>query len=115
MEIWTTYKGSRETFYSAFENRLEFEVGLTNKLQTAFYLNTKNVTKANSTIGNYDTEFEFKGSLQNGNTSYLINIRTGSVLLYIELGLNTDEIKLEAKLITDKQISKISDCIQCSR
>ncbi|MCB0726587.1 MAG: hypothetical protein KDD00_03940 [Ignavibacteriae bacterium] len=107
MEIWTTYKGSRETFYSAFENRLEFEVGLTNKLQTAFYLNTKNVTKANSTTGNYDTEFEFKGISSEWKYQLFNKYKDGiGFAPYIELGLNTDEIKLEAKLITDKQISK---------
>ena len=107
LEIWTTYKGSRETFYSVFENRLEYEVGLTNKLQTAFYLNTKNVTQANSTTGAYDTKFEFKGISSEWKYQVLNKYRDGiGFAPYLELGLNTDEIKLEAKLIADKQISK---------
>lgn len=106
-ELWTTYRGSRETFYSAIDNRLEYEVGLTNKLQTAFYLNTRNTTSANSTTGAYDTKFEFKGISSEWKYQAFNKYRDGiGFAPYLELGLNTDEIKLEAKLIADKQISK---------
>lgn len=107
LEVWTTYKGGRETFYSAFENRFEFEVGLTNKLQTAFYINTKNVTKANSNTGDYESNFEFKGISSEWKYQVLNKYRDGiGFAPYFEIGLNTDEIKLETKLIADKQISK---------
>ena len=107
LEVWTTYKGGREYFYSAFENRLEYEVGLTNKLQTAFYMNFKNVTQANSTTGDYDTEFEFKGISSEWKYQVLNKYRDGiGFAPYVEFGFNTNEIKLETKLIADKQLSK---------
>lgn len=107
LEVWTTYKGGRENFYSAFENRMEYEVGLTNKLQTAFYMNFKNVTQANSTTGNYDTEFEFKGISSEWKYQIFNKYRDGiGFAPYIEFGFNTREIKLETKLIADKQLSK---------
>ncbi|HMQ68841.1 MAG TPA: hypothetical protein PKA90_07525 [Ignavibacteria bacterium] len=107
LEVWTTYKGGRNYFYSAFENRFEYEVGLTNKLQTAFYVNFSNVTSAKDNPAIYDTEFEFKGISSEWKYQVLNKYRDGiGFSPYIELGLNTDEVKIETNLIADKQISK---------
>src|SRR6478609_9931336 len=40
VEPWTTFRIGREDFYSAIDNRLEFELGLTERLQTSLYFNT---------------------------------------------------------------------------
>src|SRR5256885_5322119 len=39
LETWVSYNYGRDDFYSAVQNRLEFEVGLGKRLQTSFYLN----------------------------------------------------------------------------
>src|SRR5258706_8918421 len=60
IEIWTTERGGRDLpFYSAIDNRMEFEVGLTNKLQSAFYLNFANETLDDGT--GKISKFLFKG------------------------------------------------------
>src|SRR5262245_38541568 len=35
LELWTTWRGGRDRYYSAFDHRLEFEIGLTDQLMTA--------------------------------------------------------------------------------
>lgn len=107
LEIWTTYRGGREYFYSRFDNRLEFEIGLTNKLQTAFYLNMRNTTQTNPMNGDYETEFEWEGISSEWKYQALNKYKDGlGFAPYLEIGLNTREIELETKLIFDKNISK---------
>jgi len=38
LEVWSTARVGRHTDYFGLDHRLEFEVGLTNRLQTSFYL-----------------------------------------------------------------------------
>ncbi len=107
IELWSTYKAGREYFYSRFEHRLEFEIGLTNKLQTAFYLNLRNTTSANSHTGEYETEFEWEGISSEWKYQALNKYKDGiGFAPYIELTFNTREVEAETKLIFDKQFSK---------
>jgi hypothetical protein len=39
LEVWNTFRWGRSEYFRAFDNRIEFEVGLGSRLQTAFYLN----------------------------------------------------------------------------
>src|SRR5262245_41025086 len=39
LAVWTTPRIGKDTFYPRFDQRVEFEVGLTDRLMTAFYLN----------------------------------------------------------------------------
>jgi len=106
LEIWTTPKlGKDMGYYARMENRIEFEVGLSNRLLTAFYLNTRQTTADNNT-GVNTTEFEFEGI--SSEWKYQISKPTGALgfALYAELGLNTDEVELETKLIFDKKFGK---------
>ncbi|MEO6695312.1 MAG: DUF6662 family protein [Ignavibacteria bacterium] len=106
-EIWSTYRGGREYFYSRFDHRLEFEMGITNKLQTAFYLNFQNATFANAFTGDYETEFDWEGISTEFKYQVLNKYRDGiGFTPYLEFGLNTREVKIETKLIFDKQLSK---------
>src|SRR5262245_17874991 len=43
LEPWTTFRVGREDYYSAIDNRLELELGLTERLQTSLYWNTSAV------------------------------------------------------------------------
>ncbi|MEP7145971.1 MAG: DUF6662 family protein [bacterium] len=107
IEVWTTYQGGRNYFYSRFDHRLEFEIGLTDKLQTAFYLNLRNTTSANSKTGKYETEFEWEGISSEWKYQAMNKYKDGIGLApYIEFSFNTREAELETKLIIDKQFSK---------
>jgi hypothetical protein len=88
------------------DNRVEYEWGLTDNLQAAFYFNFRNITTDN-TSGGVTTAFKFQG-ISSEFKYQLTNPVTNALgfALYGELGLNTDEIELETKLIFDKKINK---------
>ena len=48
LEVWNTWRSGRDSYYSRFDHRLEFEVGLTGQLMTAFYLNFHGITEQNA-------------------------------------------------------------------
>jgi hypothetical protein len=108
VEIWTTYRHGRVGgFYSALDSRLEYEVGVTDRLQTAFYLNFRTETQevAGSTPPENETETEFKGV--SWEWKYKISDPVADPIgfaVYGELGLGADEAELELKLIADKRI-----------
>src|SRR5260221_6806169 len=107
IEISTTTRlGKNDGYYAAIDNRLEFEVGVGGKLQTAFYINFSNVTASNE-AGVNQTSFVFKGI--SSEWKYQVSDPSKNAVgfaLYNELGLNTDEAELETKLIFDKKINK---------
>jgi hypothetical protein len=57
LETSTTLRTGREDYYSALDHRLEFEVGVADKLMTAFYLNWSN-TSALDAAGEVASAFE---------------------------------------------------------
>lgn len=106
-ELHTNFRVGRENYYSRIENRFEYEVGVTDKLQAAFYVNFQNVTSENSLLNTYETEFEFEGistewiyQVSNKYTSFM------GFAPYVELTLNTREVELETKLLFDKKLGK---------
>ncbi len=104
LEVWTTARvGKNSGYYAALDHRVEFELGLSKKLQTAFYLNFSN-TKTDKS-GSMQTFFEFQGF--SSEWKYQVsNPYTNSIGfgLYGELSLNVDRAELETKLIFDKKI-----------
>lgn len=110
VEVWNTYSfGRKDYYYSALRQRLEFEFGVTDKIQTSFYLNSKHETK-----GPKDTT-EFIGmsrtsefSFSNAWKFYLLNPSVNAVGLsaYLEYYLAQGEIELEGKLMIDKFTEK---------
>jgi len=107
IEIWTTATVGKNTgYYSRMDNRLEFEVGLSKKLQTAFYINFSNTTTDNGT-GVNTNQFEFQGVSSEWKYQLASPIKDAvGFALYSELGLNTNEVDLETKIILDKKINK---------
>ena len=106
LEIWTTARiGKDIPYYARLDQRMEFEWGITNKLQTAFYLNFRNVSQDDGT--GMESEFEFQGISSEWKYQFS-SPRKNAVgfALYGELGLNTDEAEIEAKLIFDKHVKK---------
>jgi hypothetical protein len=106
LEIWTTARiGKDIPYYARTEHRVEFEWGITNRLQTAFYVNFRNTSQDNGT--GLTSKFEFKGISTEWKYQVSSPVKNAvGFALYGELGLNTDEAELEAKLIFDKKIKK---------
>lgn len=107
IEIWVTPRIGREEFYSRFDVRTEFEVGLTDRLQTALYLNGKSVSQETAD-GGTETEFEFAGVSSEWKYKLLDPVADAlGLALYGEVTGSTDELELEAKLITDKRVGNV--------
>jgi hypothetical protein len=110
IEPWVTYYTGRENYYNRYETRLEFETGLTNRLQTALYFNAKHETRAlTDSSGNitglgkssgYSFSNEWKLNVLNPSTAPI------GLGLYAEYGISPDEIELEFKLLLDKKMPK---------
>ena len=109
-------RNQRLKYYRAFEHRLEFEVGLGSKLQTAFYLNY-GYSKGIETAGNVDhlvaeSAYSFANEWKLKLSDPTAN-RIGSAV-YFEYTLRTEETELEAKIILDKQIGKVTQALNVS-
>ena len=107
---WTTVRAGRRHFYSAFDQRLELELGLAPNQQTSLY-------------GNFGASAEPLGGPTEARTRkedfYLASISNewkyrlsdpladavGSAL-YFEASFGPKEVELEGKLIIDKQDRK---------
>lgn len=116
LEIWSTFRTGREYFYQRLQNRMEFEIGLTDKLQTAFYVNSSHKAFAAhlDTLGGIadtsvsgvfkESEFsvssEWKWKILDPSASFM------GLALYGELTLATGEIEIENKIIIDKKTDK---------
>ncbi len=115
-EMWSTWRHGRANefgsyFYSAFDHRMEYEMGLGGDLQTSFYVNFRDSAverfdAAGTSLGNLHA-FEFRGfsnewkwKLKDASTDKF------GLALYGELSLLADEAELETKLIVDKVIGR---------
>ena len=105
LEIWTTARiGKDIPYFAATDHRVEFEWGISNRLQTAFYVNFRN-TSIDDGSG-MKTSFDFKGISTEWKYQFSSPSKAIGFALYGELGLNTDEAEFEGKLIFDKKIKK---------
>jgi hypothetical protein len=116
IEVWNTFHWGRADYYRSFRNRIEFEVGLSNRLQTSFYLNTSTETALETSITQQgsavvaaselvsDHEFSFSNEWKYKMSDPVAN-GIGSAL-YGELEISGSEVELEAKIILDKKIGR---------
>ncbi len=116
IEIWNTFRTGRQYFYNRLDQRIEYEVGLTNRLQTALYLNAEHKAFAShlDTLGGIkdtassgifsESGFSFSSEWKLRLSDPVANV-VGSAL-YAELTLGTTEAEIEGKLILDKKAGK---------
>lgn len=106
LELWTTNRVGREERYNRFDTRFEYEVGLTDRLLTAFYVNTSASVKDEN--GKTEKEFEFEGvsSEWKYKLSDAVADPFGSAL-YGEVTYGPEELELEGKLILDKHVGSM--------
>jgi hypothetical protein len=110
LEIWNTLRSGREDYYSRFDNRSEFEVGLGGKLQTAFYLNLSSETKTTAETSVKSLENKISVSFSNEWKLKLMDPVANPVglALYAEYGIGNEEYELEGKVILDKKIRDLT-------
>jgi hypothetical protein len=120
IEVWNTFSWGKVDFYREFSHRLEFEIGLNKRLQTAFYLNVSSeseyfigkklvlngptVNEINDTSIITSNEFSFSSEWK-----YKLSDPVADVIgsgLYAEISVGTEEIEFEGKLLLDKKMNK---------
>lgn len=111
LEVWNTYSfGRKDYFYSQYWNRLEFEFGVTDKIQTSFYVNSKHKTTGPAKFDTLNASMKKTStfSFSNAWKFYFLNPSTKPIGMsaYLEYYLAQGEIELEAKLMLDKIIDK---------
>ncbi len=101
LEIWNTYRSGRETgHYRALDTRIEFELGVAQNLQTAFYLNVGSTTAGGT------SETELKGF--SWEWKYKLSDPVADAFgqaIYAEVGVGDHEQELELKYIVDKVVA----------
>jgi hypothetical protein len=106
LEVSSTARLGREGRYTAFDERMEFEVGLTERLQTSLYLNFNSVTERVG--GELQSSTNFDGISNEWKYKLMDPVADSfGLALYGELSLRPDEIELETKLILDKRIGSV--------
>lgn len=106
LEVSTTLRLGRDEYYSALDHRLEFEVGLTERLLTAFYLNwSSNSSETSGAVG--EPEFAWQGvsSEWKWKLSDPVADPVGFAL-YAEVGYSPKETEIEAKTLFDKKVGR---------
>ena len=107
IEVWTTPRIGKEDYFVRFDERLEFEVGLTDQLMSAFYLNWTAVT-ADVAPDMRESVTEFSGVSSEWKLKLMDPVADAVGLgLYGELSGGTEEYEAEAKLIIDKQLGDL--------
>jgi len=105
IEPWNTFRLGKSDFYSRLDTRLEAEFGLTDRLQTALYLNLKAEIADTPTGRSRSTELEGISSEWKLKLSDPVADRAG-LALYGELSAGPSEIEVEGKLILDKRAGR---------
>lgn len=103
IEFWNTLHTGRANLYRKLKQRLEMEVGITDNLQTAFYLNLQQKVSAES--GNSEleaTEVSFSNEWKYKLMDPVAD--PFGLALYSEYTVVAHELELELKLILDKKI-----------
>jgi hypothetical protein len=111
LEVWSTARLGREERFTRFDERLEFEVGLTDRLMTSLYLNLTSETAAvpAETGGReLESELEFEGI--SSEWKYKLTDPVADALgtgLYGEVRFAPTEAELEAKILLDKRVGDL--------
>lgn len=105
LEPWVTWKAGRENYYSRFDHRLELELGVTDNLTTAIYVNFTGLTERASLAEERVSSFDYKGVSSEWKYKLLDPVADPIGLAgYLEVTLEPTAVELEEKIIVDKRI-----------
>ena len=105
-EPWTTLRNGRTDFYNRYDQRLEFEIGLTDRLQTAWYVNLTGLGQDKSTGREFQTDFKGFSS----EWKYKVMDPVADLIglaFYLEGSSGPKEAEVEGKIITDKRFGHV--------
>jgi len=110
IEVWNTFRAGKADYFSALDNRTEFEIGLGKNLQTAFYLNLSTTTNTGSILGIKSLNTKNEISFSNEWKYKLLDPVANPIglALYGEYGIGGEEYELEGKIIVDKKIGNFT-------
>ena len=107
LEVWATPRYLRDDYYGQIDTRLELEVGVTDKVMTAFYLNATGVT-AETGPGMLESGAEITGVSNEWKVKLADPVADAlGVGLYGEVTVGPAEFELEAKLLLDKKLGSM--------
>jgi hypothetical protein len=111
IEPQTTLRYGRESYFSRWDNRFEFEFGLVENLQAALYWNLESVA-ADQTLedGSEVRTSETKFASLSAELKYKLSDPVADAIgtgLYFESALGPTEAELEAKFLIDKRVGNL--------
>lgn len=107
IEIWSTPRIGRDSYFYRIDQRVEFEVGILDRWQASLYLNGM-VQTSEVMPGVLESETELQGISIENKIKLLDPVADAvGLALYAEVGLGADETELEAKLILDKRLGSV--------
>ena len=112
LEVSINVLSGKTNYYREIQNRVEYEVGLGSKLQTSFYLNSKQKAAFDAITGEIvinPTEISFSNEWKYKFSDPVAN-RIGFAG-YVEFTVATDELEIELKAIFDKIIGKTTHAL----
>ena len=105
LEVWNTYRTGREEFFRSLDQRMEFEVGLAPRLQTAFYLNIRQLSERGGAAIVSETELSFSNEWKLKLADPVAD--PVGIALYGEFTVGSREVELEPRLILDKSFGPV--------
>jgi hypothetical protein len=110
IEVWNTFRTGKADYFSALDNRTEYEVGLGKNLQTAFYLNLTTQTNTVNIFGLKSLSNENEISFSNEWKYKILDPVANPVglALYGEYEIGAKEYDLEGKVIIDKKLDRFT-------
>ena len=112
-EPWVTFRHGKNAFFSRLDTRLEIELGLSDRLQTALYLNMNSELKSSfdgrvgsSELKGVSSEWKFKVADPVADPM--------GFALYGEVSAGPSELELEGKLILDKRHGRFLTALNLS-
>ncbi len=105
LEPWTTLRIGRRYGYLGIDASLEFEVGITDRLQTAVYLHGFGL--GSNETGTWRTESGFAGASSEWKYRILDQGLHGiGLAVYGEFTVTPDEVEAEARLLLDRRFGR---------
>jgi hypothetical protein len=107
LELSTTFRNKRHGFYRALDHRLELEIGITDRLLTALYVNFSGQATDDES-GQRVSEFEYEGVSSEWKLKLTDPVADAlGTGVYGELTVAPTETELELKGLFDKQLGDV--------
>jgi len=111
LEPWTTYRFGRQRYYARFDQRLELELGVTDRLMSAWYLNLTSVAadvEDDAGVVARESDLEFAGVSSEWKLKLTDPVADPlGTALYLEGTLAPTEAKIEGKVLLDKRVGPL--------